>query len=129
MRVEHAWLEALHRRDVKTLARILASEFIDSDWQGEAVPRAEYLRYFARPLARPGPAAAQRFEDTRVRFLANGDVAIVTGVVVTAAAAPSAGSAAGTPSGAKSVRRSRFTDVFVWRDSRWQAVTGQETHF
>lgn len=111
MSVEHQWLSALNRHDVTTLAHILGREFIDSDFQGDAITRAQYLAYFAHPIAQPSAPVRQRFEDTRVRFVAAGTVAIVTGVVVSQA------------------RHSRFTDVFVWRDARWQAVTGQETHF
>lgn len=129
MRVEQDWLNALNRRDVGTLARILATEFIDSDFQGEAITRSEYLAYYARPLAGRRPAVSQRFEDTRVRFLASGEVAIVTGVVVTSAGSPAKGSSSAGASHEASVRHSRFTDVFVWRDGRWQAVSGQETRF
>lgn len=118
MAVEHEWLAALHRRDVKTLARVLGQEFIDSDFQGDAITRAQYLAYFARPNPHPAPPVRQTFTDTMVRFAAGGNVAIVTGVVVTRSAA--------NPS---PIGHSRFTDVFVWRDARWQAVTGQETHF
>lgn len=127
MSIEHEWLAALNRHDVTTLARILGREFIDSDFQGDAITRAQYLGYFAHPLAHPlAPAPPQRFVDTKVRFVAGGDVAIVTGVVVTGTAAASST----TPSsGPDVVRHSRFTDVFVWRGARWQAVTGQETHF
>jgi metallo-beta-lactamase class B len=128
MHVEHEWLAALEHRDVQTLSRILAAEFIDSDWQGQAITRSEFLAYFARPLAHPQPPIVQHFEDTKVRFVAKGDVAIVTGVVVTESAATTGSTAQRSPS-SKPVRRSRFTDVFVWRDARWQAVTGQETHF
>lgn len=126
MKVEHEWLDALHRRDVKTLQRILAPEFIDNYYLGQEITRREYLAYFAQPPVHPTPTVPQHFEDTRVRFLANGDVAIVTGVVVTE---PAAGSADSSASGTSSVHHSRFTDVFVWRDSCWQAVTAQETHF
>lgn len=63
-------------------------------------------------------------EGTRVRFIAGGEVAIVTGVVISRPASTTR--AASSP---PAVRHSRFTDVFVWRDGRWQAVTGQETHF
>lgn len=126
MKVEHEWLDALHRRDVKTLQRILAAEFIDNYFLGQEVTRGEYLAYFAQPLAHPAPAVSQHFEGTKVRFLGKGDAAIVTGVVVTE---PAAGSADSSASGVGSVHHSRFTDVFVWRDSRWQAVTAQETHF
>lgn|GEM_PF-170657 len=127
MRVEHEWLAALHRRDVKALGRILGSEFIDSDWQGDAIPRSEYLAYFSRPLAHPVPDQEQRFEDTKVRFIAKGDVAIVTGVVVTEPVVSRSGTRPASPR-ADAVW-SRFTDVFVWREGRWQAVSGQETHF
>jgi ketosteroid isomerase-like protein len=132
--VEHEWLTALQRHDVRTLARILGREFIDSDYLGSAITRKEYLSYFARPLAHAEPALEQRFEDVEVRFLAGGEVAIVTGVVVTRPArSPSAASRAASkvaePLDSRDVRHSRFTDVFVWRDARWQAVSGQETHF
>jgi ketosteroid isomerase-like protein len=124
--VEQQWLTALQRRDVAALARILGREFIDSDDRGDAIARAQYLDYFAHAAERPGPPARQEFEDVRVRFIAGGEVAIVTGIVVTRSAAkPGAG--ASTP--APELRHSRFTDVFLWREARWQAVTGQETHF
>jgi metallo-beta-lactamase class B len=128
MRVEHSWLAALEHRDVKVLARILGAEFIDSDSKGETITRAEFLAYFSRPLARPQPPLAQHFENMKVRFVANGDVAIVTGVVVTLRAR-TPGSTGERPSSPSETRHSRFTDVFVWRDARWQAVSGQETHF
>jgi Domain of unknown function (DUF4440) len=127
MAVEQHWLTALHHRDVQTLARILGREFIDSDFQGEAITRAQFLAYFAHSAARPAPAVRQTFRDTMVRFVAGGEVAIVTGVVVTRpAAVPDAATASNPP---PAIAHSRFTDVFVWRDARWQAVTGQETHF
>lgn len=126
MAVEREWLAALHRRDVGTLARVLGADFIDSDFQGEAITRAQYLAYFAHPNPHPAPPLRQTFSDTLVRFVAGGDVAIVTGIVITQPAATPKGK---DPSHPDAIRRSRFTDVFVWRDSRWQAVTGQETHF
>lgn len=126
MAVEHEWLTALNRHDVATLTRILAKEFIDSDFQGDAITRAQYLAYFAKLASAPPRRVEQTFEDTKVRFVAGGEVAIVTGLVITRA--PKA-SAAATSSSPEPVSHSRFTDVFVWRDARWQVVTGQETHF
>jgi Domain of unknown function (DUF4440) len=124
--VEQQWLTALQRRDVAVLARILGREFIDSDYLGNAIPRAQYLEYFAQAAERRGPATHQAFRDVRVRFVAAGEVAIVTGVVITRPAAkPGTGASSQSPE----LRHSRFTDVFVWRQGRWQAVTGQETHF
>jgi ketosteroid isomerase-like protein len=120
MRVEQEWLTALKQRDVGTLGHILGQEFIDSDFQGDPVTRAQYLAFFAKAPPRPAPLLHQDFADTEVRFVAGGEVAIVTGVVVSQ---PPSGT------GAKAQTHSRFTDVFVWRDGRWQAVTAQETHF
>jgi hypothetical protein len=117
MKVEHEWLDALRNHDVKTLDRILAAEWTDNDWQGRLVTREQYLDYFSHaPPATPQPA--QRFEETNVRFLENRNVAIATGMIIT----DTADSPAGKP------HRSRFTDVFIWRDDRWQAVSAQETH-
>lgn len=126
MSVEHEWLTALQRHDVTTLARVLAREFIDSDFQGDAITRAQFLGYFAHPAPHPAPPPQQIFQDTKVRFVADGDVAIVTGVLITRLAPASKTGASSRPDG---FAHSRFTDVFVWRDGRWQAVTGQETHF
>jgi len=53
-----------------------------------------------------------RFEQVRVRIY--GDTAVVNGVVI-----------ASDESG-NEVERSVFTDVFVYRDGRWQAVNAQE---
>lgn len=127
MAVEHEWLSALQRGDAKTLARVLGREFIDSDFQGEAITRSRYLARFARPAARHAPCSRRTFGDTVVRFVAGGNVAIVTGIVITRLMAACTGT--GVSSNPDAIRRSRFTDVFVWRNARWQAVTGQETHF
>jgi ketosteroid isomerase-like protein len=126
MRIEHEWLAALSRHDVATLARILGREFIDSDFQGDAITRAQYLAYFAHPVVHRSPPLQQQFADTKVRFVADGDVAIVTGVVITQPAHTAGTMAAASP---EKTRYSRFTDVFVWRGGRWQAVSGQETRF
>lgn len=126
MAVEQQWLTALQRRDVTALARILGREFIDSDYLGDAITRAQYLEYFAHAAERQGPPVRQQFEDVRVRFVAGGEVAIVTGIVITRPVGkPSAAPSSHSPE----LGHSRFTDVFVWRAGRWQAVTGQETHF
>lgn len=126
MQVEQEWLAALKRHDDGTLRRILGQEFIDSDFQGNVITRAAYLGYFAHPVSPQEPRVQQGFRDTQVRFVAGGAVAIVTGVVMTRIDAPVKPGRSLTSS---PIRYSRFTDVFVWREGRWQAVTGQETHF
>lgn len=126
MQVEQQWLTALNRHDEVTLARILGQEYIDSDFEGNVITRPQYLGYFAHPVSPREAHVRQSFRDTQVRFVAGGDVAIATGVVMTRIDGPVTPGRSLTSS---PVRYSRFTDVFVWRDGRWQAVTGQETHF
>jgi hypothetical protein len=56
-----------------------------------------------------------------MRVRVYGDVGIVNGVVVTTdEKGPS------RTGGDEEVNRTVFTDVFVWRDGRWQAVNAQE---
>src|SRR5690348_9551111 len=97
MKVEHEWLAAIDRHDVTTLARVLGREFIDSDFQGDAITRAQYLAYFATPPSHPVPRMQRNFGDTKVRFVAGGDVAIVTGVVTTRPAVASRAATSSRP--------------------------------
>ena len=70
--------------------------------------------------AHPPPAnRKQHFDQLQVRVY--GDVGIVNGVVVTTdEKGPS------QTGENHEVDRTVFTDVFVWRDGRWQAVNAQE---
>jgi hypothetical protein len=116
-KIEQEGLEALRRNDTKTLERILGDDWMDNTGWGRIVTRKEF---FSRPVPPAPPAGtemAQHFEDTKVRFY--GDVAIATGMVVSETTEKS--------SGKKTTRRSLYTDVLVWRDGRWQAVSSQET--
>ncbi|HYL06020.1 MAG TPA: nuclear transport factor 2 family protein [Thermoanaerobaculia bacterium] len=106
LQVEDEWLRA---RDAATLERILGDEFVHPVPQGYFLSKAEHIAWFVTQL--PPAGRAQRFEQLRTRIY--GTVGIVTGEVV----ASEAGS---------QVQRTLFTDVFVWRDGRWQAVNSQE---
>lgn len=56
------------------------------------------------------------FELSELHAHIYGDVAYVRGVVL------------GTENGRPKVK-SRFTDIFVYREGRWQCVAGHESHF
>ncbi|HEU4752157.1 MAG TPA: nuclear transport factor 2 family protein [Armatimonadota bacterium] len=104
--LEHEWLQA---RDAATLERILASDFVHPVPSGVLLTRAQHIAWV---VAHPRPESSKaRFESLRVRFY--GTTAIANGVVV--AQAPG-----------QAPRRTVFTDVFVYRDHRWQAVNAQE---
>lgn len=105
---EDRWVAALEARDQAALACRLAPDFADNDWQG-AVHRRDAV--LARLPQRP-PSTLQLSELTISVLGATG---MVRGLNTQVA-----------PDG-KMVGRVRFTDVFVWRAGRWQAIAAQET--
>jgi hypothetical protein len=123
MKVMREWLEALQTRDMKTLELILGDEWTDNSKSGIVYTRKDF---FSGPLptaprvSTSAPSAGRvtrYFENAHVRLY--GDVAIVTGTVVSESGRPE-------PSGSAQTR-TIFTDALVWREERWQAVTSQET--
>ena len=105
--IEDEWL---HARDSATLERILADDFVHPVAQGVFLSKAEHIEWYVKHL--PPLERKRRFDQVRVRIY--GDTAVVNGMVI-------ANDASG-----KEVDRSVFTDVFVYRDGRWQAVNAQE---
>jgi Domain of unknown function (DUF4440) len=106
--LERAWAHALSRHDGTTIACFLADEFQDAGVEGELSDRAAALKKI--PNRRPGE---NRLEDMHAHIF--GEAAYVRGLnrVLDASG--------------KEIARVRFTDVFVYRDGRWQAVAGHET--
>jgi hypothetical protein len=113
--LENDWLANEH--NAAALERILASDFVHPLPTGDFVTKAQHIEFSS---AHPPPAnQKRRFDQMQVRVY--GDVGIVNGVVVTTdEKGPS------RTDGDQEVHRTVFTDVFVWRDSRWQAVNAQE---
>jgi ketosteroid isomerase-like protein len=106
MRLEQLWGQALARRDTAFFSQILAPEFLTTG--GELVKSKEEV---IQELARgSGPLAVPQLRSTRIKVY--GDVAVVTGLVTFDA--PAGGSSPLT----------RFSEVWVKRDNRWQAVHG-----
>ena len=105
---EDRWVAALEARDGAALGCRLAADFADNSWQGAVVSRDDML---ARLPKRP----ASRLQLTDLTVRIDGTTGIVRGLNTQVA-----------PDG-KVVGRVRFTDIFVWRASRWQAIAAQET--
>ena len=107
--LENEWLGADY--DAGPLQHILADDFIHVLPDG-FISKAQILDYMRNLKQKPqfGP---RHFENLRVRIYAN--TLIVTGDVVET-----------RKDGPGIVRRTRFTDVFVFRDNYWQAVNAQE---
>ncbi len=104
--LESHWLQV--EDDPDALESILASDFLHVLAVG-IITRDEQLDYMRKHPSK-GPSPKKHFEDMHVRVY--GSVGIVNGIVV-----------ATTP---ETTRRTVFTDVFAYRDGKWQAVNAQE---
>ncbi len=105
---EKNWARALERSDAATLDCILAQEFEDVGPDGSLTDRAATLAKAAKPRS-------VRNELSDLRPHVQGDFGYIRGTA-----------AAIDPSG-KVVARVRFTDVYAYRDGRWQCVAGHES--
>lgn len=111
-RLEQKWVTALNTTDVKAIGEVLADDFVRPAPQtGQFITRADLLSYYRKHLSRHDPNQ-RRISDMKVSVY--GVTAIARGVVITT-----------TPQGSV-VRKLLFTDVFIKRDGRWQAVSAQE---
>jgi hypothetical protein len=106
--LEDSWLRGEH--DAATLERILAADFVHPVATGDLLTKTQHIHYSTKYL--PPTGLKQRFDNLTVRLY--GDVGIVTGIVIT------------SDEHAKDVDRTIFTDVFAYRDGRWQAINAQE---
>lgn len=107
---EQRWAQTLEHRDAATLACILAEEFEDADPSGAVSDRATVL---ARTQKNPG--SPHKLSELHAHVY--GDVGYVRGLAT-------ALSADGRPRAIV-----RFTDIYVYRDGRWQCVAGHESQF
>jgi len=107
-KLEHEWLNG--EGDPATLERILADDFLHPAPQGITLTKRQQIDWVAK---HPSPAdRVKHFEKLDVR--AYGEVAIANGIVDN------------TDRSGSDSHRTIFTDVFVYRDGRWQAVNAQE---
>ena len=106
--LENEWLANLHNPAV--LEKSLAADFVHPLPTGDFVTKAQHIQFSSTDL--PPPNRKQRFDKMRVRVY--GDVGVVTGIVLT------------TDEQGREVERTIFTDVFVRRNGRWEAVNAQE---
>jgi hypothetical protein len=110
--LEQKWVTALNTADVKTIGEVLAGDFVRPAPQaGQFITRADLLSYYRKHLS-PHDPHQRRISDMKVSVY--GTTAIARGVVTT------------TDAQGRIIRKLLFTDVFVKRDGRWQAVSAQE---
>ena len=109
VQIEYRWVQAVEQHDPAALNCILADEFEEADFDGSLVDRSMMLASATKPSNGHSELA-----DLRVHIY--GDVAFVRGIGVN--------SQNGRPTG-----KARFTDIFVYRDGRWQCVAGHDSRF
>ncbi len=103
--LEKKWLAS--ETDPDALESILADDFIHVLKSG-FVSKQDHIRYWRMHPA--NDVGKKSFDELRVRIF--GSVGIATGIVV-------------HETGGK-IRKTAFTDVFAYRNGKWQAVNAQE---
>lgn len=102
-------------RDYAFFDRIEAEEFIFTDSGGGMTTKKEDLEGVKAP-ANPDSKLLS-YEVDEMKVMLYGKTAVVTGRTITK----------GVNKGQEWTGQSRFTDVFVWRDNRWQIVAGHSS--
>ena len=105
---EETWAKALEQHDSATLSCLLAAEFEDAGPDGTLQSRDA-------TLAKAGKHQPVHHELTEMHAQVHGDFGYIRGL---ATAVDATG---------KILARIRFTDIYVYRDGRWQAVAAHES--
>jgi ketosteroid isomerase-like protein len=106
--LEQNWAAALSRKDADTVACMLADEFEDAGPDGTLGTRSQTLEHI--PNKKPGVNHL-----SELRAFVEGNFGYTRGLATLVDAS------------GKIVAQVRFTDVFAYRDGRWQALAGQES--
>src|SRR5215216_6624720 len=114
LKLEKAFAEAILRRDIEGIGRLVADDWIIIDLNGDIVDR---MRFFEVIKSGALTHDTMESEDFRVRVYEDG--AVVTAVTRTK----------GKFMGQEFSTQERATDVFVKRDGRWQCVLTHLTRF
>ncbi len=108
IQMEQSWARALEQSDTAALDCILAAEFEDAGPDGKLTDRAA-------ALVKAGEHRNVHHELTELRAHVHGEFAYIRGL------------ATAMDVQGKVIARVRFTDVYVYRDRRWQCVAGHES--
>jgi ketosteroid isomerase-like protein len=110
VQIEQVWVRAAERHDVAAMGCILAGEFEEANFDGSLIDRRAMLASATKP-------STVHFELSDLHAQVYGNFAYVRGLGGTRS------------SDGKFHAKNRFTDIFVYRDGRWQCVAGHESHF
>jgi ketosteroid isomerase-like protein len=112
VQIEQVWLRAVEQHDMAALGCILADEFEEADSAGSLIDRPAML---GSATNRGNVHPAVELSDLHAHVY--GDFAYARGLAVIRS------------DDGKPPVKSRFTDIFIYRDGRWQCVAGHESHF
>lgn len=109
VQMEQTWVRVVQQHNRAGLGCLLAAEFEEAEADGQLMNRAQML------------ATADSSQDAQVELSElhahiYGDVAYVRGIGL-------------AKRGNQTTAKTRFTDIFVYRDGRWQCVAGHESRF
>jgi len=105
--LERLWNESQVTRDANALSSMIADRFVNTEWDGEVSSRGKFLEEIADPQFK---ADLLNIEDVKVNVYH--DTAIVTGIY----------HSKGTYRGKPYDHMGRFTDTWVYEESKWQCV-------
>jgi len=105
--LERLWNEAQVNRDSQALDALVASRFVNTEWDGAVSDKQHFLADIKDPLYKPTLANIQ---DVKMNFF--GDTAVITGTYHTQ----------GTYQGKAYDHVGRFTDTWVLDGGKWQCV-------
>lgn len=108
VQIEQNWARALEQRDAAALGCILADEFEDAGPDGQLTSRATTLAKAAEH-----PPVHHVLSDLHAHV--HGDSGYIRGLATAVNAQ------------GKTVITVRFTDIYAYRDGRWQCVAGHES--
>jgi ketosteroid isomerase-like protein len=110
VQIEQRWVRAVEQHDPAVLDCILAHDFEEARFNGQLSDRSELLTSAARHQQ-------VQYELSQLHAHVYGDFGYVRGIGVA------------LKNGGKDVVKTRFTDIFIYRDGRWQCVAGHESLF
>lgn len=108
LQLEQTWARSLTEKNAEAVACLLSDEFEDAAADGSLHARSQVLDHI--PQRKPG---VNHLSEMRAHL--EGNFGFVRGLATLEDAS------------GKVIARVRFTDVFAYRDGRWQALAGQET--
>ena len=116
--MEDDWQKATRTKDAALLKRIIAEDWVATDDKGKILNREQYISQTiasGSSVSSSNPDVIQSNENFDMQVRIYGDTAVVTGGLTEK----------GTRNGTAYTDTYRWTDVFVKRGSRWQAVVSQ----